>query len=124
MPVGVAFTKDGDKAENPGLETETFAIRRNQTFTRKLRGSIKGCLNRKWRILRRGDDRRLPVHRSGRGKRQALDVIGPHRLQYVVSGNGILLEVLTRMFRAKTNICIGCQVKDKLTASHCIGKPR
>ena len=52
VTVSVALPQYGHKAKDIALESESFAIGRDQAFGGKLRCSIKRSLNRKRRILR------------------------------------------------------------------------
>lgn len=118
VPVGVAFAENGDEAKHVALELETFAIRVNQALACDLRRGVERSLNRKRRVLRRGNNFRLAIHRAGRGKRDALDAIGAHRFEDVEGGDGVLLQIFSGMIEAETHVGVGGEMKDGVAAGH------
>src|SRR3989344_1672793 len=118
MAMGITLTENGDKTENPGLEAETLAVSGDQCLAGKLGCAIKRCLYWKRRIFRGWNHRRFAIHRTGRRKCDALDVIRAHGLQHVISGDGVLIEILARMLRAKTHIGVGGKMENEVGTLH------
>ena len=118
VPVRVALAEDRDEAEDVALESEAFTVRLDEPLARDFRRAVERSLDRKCRILGRGNHRRLAVHRAGRGKRDALDSIRAHRFEHVESGDGVLVKILRRMIGAEAHVGICREVDHEIAASH------
>src|SRR5262249_4113053 len=118
VTVRIALPEYRDESEDPGLKRERFAIGRNQPLTGQLGGAVKRGLYREWRILGGREDPRFAVNRAARGKGNFPHAGKSHRLEQVVRGKGVLLEVPPRPRGAEAHIRIGGQMKHEIGAPY------
>src|SRR6185437_8489666 len=112
MAMRIALAEDGNEAEDAGFEAKPRAIGADQTFAGQFAGRIERSLNRKRAILRRRKDAGLAIHRTGGGEGNVLDAGLPHRLEHVMGGNGILLQIARGMIGTEAYVGICCKVKN------------
>src|SRR5581483_880349 len=122
MSVSIALAENGDEAKDVALKAEAFAISLDEALAGNFRSAIQRRLNGKRCVFGRRNFDCLAVNRAGGGKGEALDVIGPHRLQDVECGDGVLLEVPSRMLGAKTHIGIGGKMENEVATRHGCGE--
>jgi hypothetical protein len=93
-------------------ETVTCSVGGYETFARKLRGTVKRCLEGKGGIFGRREHERLAVNRSGGGERDLVDTGGAHGFEHARGCDRVLLEVLGGVIEATTHVGVGLQVED------------
>jgi len=118
MAVRVAFAENGDKPENVTFKFIALAVGLNEAFTGDFGRGVKGGLDGERMIFRRRDDFRLAINRAGGTEGDAFDAVGAHGFQHVEGGDGVLLEILVRMFESEPHVGIGGEVKDKIAPGH------
>ena len=119
MAVGVAFTKDGDEAEDVGLvDLAALGVGGEEGLAGDLARGIEGGLDREGRILGGGDERGLAVGGAGGGEGDALHAVGPHGLEDVEGGDCVLLEIFFRVRPAVLDVSVGGEMKDEVGARH------
>ena len=67
---------------------------------------------------------RFAVDRSGRRERDPSRAGRAHRLEHVERRDGVLLEVLPRMFDAEPDVGVGGEVEHDLGAGHGLDQSR
>ena len=117
VAVGVALAEDRDEAEDVAGEAEAGGVGLDQALAGQLAGAVEGGLDREGRVLRRGVDVGLAVDAAGRGEGDPLDAGRAHRLQHVVGGDGVLLEVAARVVGAEADVGVGGEVEDEVVAA-------
>src|SRR5262249_28905067 len=111
VAVRIALAQDGHEAENPRLQTESFAIGGDQPLAGELGGSVQGGLHRKRRVFGSWKDGGLTIDRS-RGREDDLaDAVDSHCLEHVVGGDGVVFEILARLIGTTAHISVGGEME-------------
>src|ERR1035437_4976879 len=124
VAVRVAFAENGNETENVALKLKTFAVGRNHAFAGNLGRSVERGLHGKRRVFGRGNFFRLAINAAGGTESNALDAIGAHGFEDIESGDGILLQILRRMFEAKAGVGIRGEMKNGVATGHRLGERR
>ena len=67
-------------------------------------------------IFRRGKNIRLAINRRAAGEGEAFGSVNPRHLQNIPGGDGVLLQIHTRIVPATAHIGVGLKMKDEIAA--------
>src|ERR1700722_14362690 len=116
--MGVSRAKNGDKTKDISMHAKPLAVGLDHAFAGHLRGAVKQSLDGKRAIFGGRYGLRFSVNRAGRGETHLADADAANRFQYMERRSRVLFNVLARMLNAEADISIGCEVEDKVAASH------
>src|ERR1700689_2557966 len=115
VPMRIALAEDRDEAADHAGEAIATGIGLDEPLAGELGGRIEGCLDRKGRILGRGEHLGLSVDRAGGSEGDSLDALRAHRLEHARGGDRVLLQIPARMIQAVAHVGIGLEVEDPVT---------
>ena len=118
VTVRITLAEDRDESEYPGLQGETLAVGADQPFTRELGGAVQRGLHGKRRIFRCWNNRGCTVYRARGGECDLAYAVGTHRLEHIVRGDRVLLEVSARMLRAMAHVRVRREMEHTDGAPH------
>src|ERR1700728_2104796 len=118
VTVRVALAEDGDGAKDIAAHRKAFGVRGDKTLAGELRSPVERSLDRERPVLRGWNYLALAVDRAGGGEGNRLDAVCTHRLQYVESRDGVLLQVPAWMVGAKPHVGVCRQMEYDLGAAH------
>ena len=122
MAVRVARAEHRDEPEHARGDVPGFGVRGDAALGGGLRRAVERRLHRERRVLGRGHDVGLAVDRTGRGEQHAPHTGGAHRLEHVLGGDDVLLEVAPRGVPAEAHVGVGREVDHRVEPGDQVGK--
>ena len=116
VTVGVSLAEDGDEAEDVTLEAESLAIGMDESLGRQFGSAVERGLDRERSVLRRRETvaRRIPIRsrrRRSASRRRA------HGFEHVERADGVLVQILERMFQPEPDVGVRGQVETRSAPS-------